>query len=85
MIFISGPSSGRPERTAGRLGVRRPQQPDGGWMALGLRSQNQKIRLHPEGLRPTTRDDKFIIMIRKYFDQKNISSVIRRRAVIRPV
>ena len=42
----AGPGPRRPVSAERRLGLRRPQQPDGGWLAVGLRSQDEKIRIY---------------------------------------
>lgn len=55
--FPIGSSSRRSDRAAGRLDLRWPGQPDSGRVAVGVRSQDAKVRLHPEGVCAAARHD----------------------------
>ena len=66
MIRISGPGAGRPHRAAWRLGVRGPEQPDRGRVAVVVRAQDQEVRLHTQGLRQAPRHDQSLMMDQEY-------------------
>lgn len=67
-----GPGSGRSQREERRLGVRGPQQPDGGRLAVGLRPQDEEVWVHPQGVRPAPGHDQLIVRSGHWWSVENV-------------
>jgi hypothetical protein len=59
-LCLLGSSARRSDRAAWRLDLRRPGQPDSGRVAVGVRTQDPQVRLHPEGVRAAARHDQSV-------------------------
>ena len=61
---FSGTGPRRSDCQAWRLDLRRPEQSDCRWLALVLCPQNSQIRIHTQGIRETTCNDKSLNKVR---------------------